>query len=169
MLLFGWAPRELRVPLLVADAREFPAVISSHEYAPGDLVEVSTRVLPVRCSTTQSAKSLPKYIGPFSVVEVVNPGAIRLQVPDSYAATHDVFNVSDLRPWFKLADRGLDVEYPEVQGAGMIVKVRASALCNADGSARRPSNPPAVASSRAEIRAYLKQELLQISAELGVQ
>ena len=75
-----------------------------------------TRVLPVRCSTTQTAKLLPKYIGPFSVVEVVNPGAIRLQLPDSYAATHDVFNVSDLRPWFKLADRVLDVEYPEVQG-----------------------------------------------------
>ena len=27
-----------------------------------------------------------------------------------------MYNVSDLRPWFKLADRVLDVEYSEVQG-----------------------------------------------------
>jgi len=39
-----------------------------------------------------------------------------LQLPDSYAATHDVFNRPDLRPWFQLADRVPAVEYPEVQG-----------------------------------------------------
>ena len=87
MLLFGWAPCDLRVNLLVADATELPAVehwvnerredlqqasvsfeharqsmiiahkaaLTSHEYASGEFVKVSTRALPVRCSTTQTA------------------------------------------------------------------------------------------------------------------
>ena len=122
------------------------AAISSHVYAPGDLVNVSTRVLPVRCSTTQTANVLPKYIGPFSVVEVVNPGAIRSQLPDSYAATHDMFNVSDLRPWFKLADRVLDVEYPEVQGhpaSNKIVQVLDRKRCGRAPANASPHDRPA--------------------------
>jgi hypothetical protein len=37
------------------------------EYQVGDLVKVSTCVLPLRCSSTQRAKLQPKYIGPFTV------------------------------------------------------------------------------------------------------
>ena len=54
---------------------------------------------------------------------MVNSGAIRLQLADSHTATHDVFHVSDLRPWFKLADRVLDVEYPEVKGHPALKKI----------------------------------------------
>ena len=89
---------------------------ASSSHTPADLVKVSTRVLPVCYSSTQTADLLPKYIGPFSVIEAVNLGAIRLQLPDRYAATRDVFNVSVMRPCFNLADRGLDVEQPGVQG-----------------------------------------------------
>jgi hypothetical protein len=43
---------------------------------------------------------MPRFIGLFTVVEQVNPGAYRLELPSSYEAAHDVFNESTLRPWF---------------------------------------------------------------------
>jgi hypothetical protein len=48
------------------------------EYQVGDLVKVSTRVLPLRCSSTQHAKLQPKYIGPFTIKEKLLAGAYRL-------------------------------------------------------------------------------------------
>ena len=153
-LLFGWNPRDLRVPLFVADVKEFPvfeqwlqsrkedlkkagvslehartvmidahkAAPNAHQYASGNLVKVSTRVVPMRCSSMQTAKLLPRYIGPFTVTEVVHPRAMRLQLPQSYSATHDVFSVADIRPWLSIAKRTLETEYPEVQGHSALNK-----------------------------------------------
>ena len=84
------------------------AAPNAQQYASGNLVKVSTRVLPMRSSSTQTSKLLPRYIGPFTVTEVVHPGAIRLQLPQSYSATHDVFSVTDIRPWFYIAERTLE-------------------------------------------------------------
>ena len=145
-LLFGWTPRDLRVPMLSASAPRFPEIevwlsqrqndlrkagvsleaaraamiraskpsSNPHEYCVGDLVKVSTRVLPVRCSTTQVAKLLPRFIGPFEVTEIVAAGAIRLKLPDAYVSTHDVFSVHDLRPWLHAPERRIELEYPDV-------------------------------------------------------
>ena len=99
------------------------AAPNAHQYASGNLVRVSTRVLPMRCSSTQIARLLPRYIGPFIVTEVVHPGAIRLQLLQSYSATHDVFSVADIRPWFSIAERTLETEYPEVQGHPALNKI----------------------------------------------
>ena len=99
------------------------AAANAHQYASGNLVKVSTRVLPMRCSSTQIARLLPRYIGPFIVTEVVHPGAIRLQLLQSYSATHDVFSVADIRPWFSIAERTLETEYPEVQGHPALNKI----------------------------------------------
>ena len=82
----------------------------------GDLVEVSTCVLPVRCTFTQVAKLLPRFISPFEMVEPVNPGAMRLQLPDAYVSTHDVFSVHDLRPWLHAPERRIELECPDVCG-----------------------------------------------------
>jgi hypothetical protein len=60
-------------------------------YQPGDLVKVSTRVLPLRCSSTQKAKLQPKYIGPFTVQEKLPGGAVRLVMPDCYSTVHNAF------------------------------------------------------------------------------
>ena len=143
-LLFGWTPRDLRVPMLSTCAPEFPEVeewllqrhdelrkaglsleaaraamiraykpvANPHEYSVGDLVKVSTRVLPVRCSSTQVAQLLPRIIGPFEVPEIMAAWAIRLKLPD--ASTHDVFSVHDLRPWLHAPERLLELDYPDV-------------------------------------------------------
>ena len=44
-----------------------------HQHSTGDLVKVSTRVLPLRVTSTQTQKVLPKFIDPFPVLSVVLP------------------------------------------------------------------------------------------------
>ena len=82
----------------------------------GDKVIVSERVLPLRAAFTQSANLQQRYLGPYTVLEVVNPGAYRLDLPEDYKAVHDVFNECELRPWFDPgADRELDLTNPPVK------------------------------------------------------
>jgi hypothetical protein len=38
----------------------------AHVYNPGDLIKVSTRVLPLHAPSTQVAKLQPRWIGPFA-------------------------------------------------------------------------------------------------------
>ena len=79
-------------------------------FAGGDMVIVSERVLPLRAASTQSGKVQQRYLGPYKVIEVVNPGAYRLDLPEDYKAVHEVFNECELRPWFDPgADRELDL------------------------------------------------------------
>ena len=94
--------------------RAYKPAANPHEYSLGDLVKVSTRVLIVRCSSTQVAKLLPRFICHFEVTEIVAAGAIRLKLPDAYVSTHDVFSVHDLRPWLHAPERRLELDYPDV-------------------------------------------------------
>lgn len=88
----------------------------SKEYVVGDQVKVSTSVLPVKAASTCQSKLLDRFVGPFTIVEVVNPGAYRLELPSSYVAVHDVFNEESLRPWFdRDDDRVLSTEVLPVQ------------------------------------------------------
>ena len=57
----------------------------------GEIVKVATRVLPVHCSSTQLAKLLSKFIGPFEVSEIVAAVEIHLKLPYAYVSTHGVF------------------------------------------------------------------------------
>ena len=50
--------------------RAYKAAVIPTEYRVGDKVEVSTDALPVRCPSTVSEKLQPKYIGPFTVLNV---------------------------------------------------------------------------------------------------
>jgi hypothetical protein len=70
--------------------------MQSHQYAIGD--QVTTEHLAVRGPSSQAAKLMPRYVGPFTIAEQVNPGAYRLILQSSYAAVHDAFNESALRP-----------------------------------------------------------------------
>lgn len=89
---------------------------STPAFKVGDKVKVSVAALPLRCPSTQSEKLQQKYLGPYSVIEVVNPGAYRLKLSDDLAAVYDTFNEAQLRPWFDPgADRELDLTNPAVQ------------------------------------------------------
>jgi hypothetical protein len=87
----------------------------AHAYKPDDLVKVSIRVLPLLGPSTQVRKLQPKWIGPFSVMEEVNPGAIRVCLPDTYKLVHDTFSVEDVRPWLTHESHALDPDFPAVQ------------------------------------------------------
>ncbi|KAJ9507119.1 hypothetical protein QJQ45_004721 [Haematococcus lacustris] len=67
------------------------------EYHTGQLVLLSTKNL--RMKPSKAKKLLPRFIGPFKVLEHVGPAAVRLDLPQAMARMHPVFHVSLLRPY----------------------------------------------------------------------
>uniref|UniRef100_A0A803KEW4 Chromo domain-containing protein n=1 Tax=Xenopus tropicalis TaxID=8364 RepID=A0A803KEW4_XENTR len=67
---------------------------ASPEYQVGDKVWLSSRNVPLKVS---SSKFAPKYIGPFSVSEVINPNTVRLELPPELKISNS-FHVSLLKP-----------------------------------------------------------------------
>jgi hypothetical protein len=54
---------------------------------------------------------IDKYLDPYQVIEGVNPGAYRFKLPEDYVDVPDIFNESDLRPYFDPgADTDLDLD-----------------------------------------------------------
>lgn len=39
-------------------------------------------------------KLAPKFIGPFDVIEQINPAAFRVDLPEKYSRIHNVFHAS---------------------------------------------------------------------------
>ncbi|CAJ0967905.1 unnamed protein product, partial [Ranitomeya imitator] len=73
-----------------ANAHRLPALT----FAPGDLVWLSARNIRLRVESTKFA---PRYLGPFKVLEQVNPVVYRLALPPRLGIT-DTFHVSLLKP-----------------------------------------------------------------------
>ncbi|CAJ0927572.1 unnamed protein product [Ranitomeya imitator] len=73
-----------------ADTHRRPAPV----FAPGDLLWLSARNIRLRVESTKFA---PRYIGPFKVLEQVNPVVYRLTIPPRLGIT-DTFHVSLLKP-----------------------------------------------------------------------
>ncbi|KAJ9533254.1 hypothetical protein QJQ45_018376 [Haematococcus lacustris] len=67
------------------------------EFSPGQLVLLSTKNL--RLKPGKAKKLLPRFIGPFKVLEHVGPVAARLDLPPAMARMHPVFHVALLRPY----------------------------------------------------------------------
>ncbi|KAJ9532611.1 hypothetical protein QJQ45_010753 [Haematococcus lacustris] len=67
------------------------------EFSPGQLVLLSTKNL--RLKPRKAKKLLPRFIGPFKVLEHVGPLAVRLDLPPAMARMHPVFHVALLRPY----------------------------------------------------------------------
>ena len=67
------------------------------QYKVGDLVLL--RSTNIRLKGPGSRKLMPKWLGPFSVLECVGPVAVRLQLPDSMSRVHPVFHVSMVKPY----------------------------------------------------------------------
>jgi hypothetical protein len=83
-------------------------------FAVGDQVLLATKNLNLAPGLTH--KLVPKYIGPFSVTEVVTPVTYRLALPGTLAI-HNSFHVSLLKPWVAdpfSADRDAQNEPPAV-------------------------------------------------------
>ncbi|KAJ9524308.1 hypothetical protein QJQ45_008491 [Haematococcus lacustris] len=67
------------------------------EFSPGQLVLLSTKNL--RLKPGKAKKLLPRFIGPFKVLKLVGPVAVRLDLPPAMARLHPVFHVALLRPY----------------------------------------------------------------------
>ncbi|KAJ9519337.1 hypothetical protein QJQ45_023134 [Haematococcus lacustris] len=67
------------------------------EFSLGQLVLLSTKNL--RLKPGKAKKLLPRFIGPFKVLEHVGPVAVRLDLPPAMARMHPVFHVALLRPY----------------------------------------------------------------------
>ena len=66
-------------------------------YSVGDKVLLNTKYLTIKHSET-NRKLLPKWIGPFEVVQVVGPVAYKLKMNPGWRV-HPVFHVSLLEPY----------------------------------------------------------------------
>ena len=143
--------------------RAYKPAPNPHEYAIGDLVKVSTRVLPIRITSTQAPKLLPRFIGPFEVTEIVASGAIRLKLPDAYNTTHDVFSVHDIRPWLHYPRRQLELEYPDVVAHPCLNRVVQVLDRRKHGPAPRNAEPLDIPAKYLVVRADGSTEWLPLS------
>lgn len=69
-------------------------------YHTGDQVFLNSRNISLRRAGDKSStmKLMPKWLGPFTISEVIGKGAYRLELPETMRA-HNVFNVVSLKPY----------------------------------------------------------------------
>jgi hypothetical protein len=69
--------------------------------AVGDQVLLSTKHINLqRAGGGESCRKLmPRYIGPFPVLEVIGKGAYKLELPHTLSRIHNVFNICLLKPF----------------------------------------------------------------------
>ncbi|GKG18809.1 hypothetical protein Tco_0375908 [Tanacetum coccineum] len=61
----------------------------------------------------KKGKLAPRFVGPFEIIEKVDPVAYRLDLPEELNGVHDMFHVSNLKKC--LADPTLKVPLDEIQ------------------------------------------------------
>ena len=68
----------------------------------------------------KSSKLVPRDVGPFDLLEVINPMAYRLALPLALARIHNVFHVSLLKPYHPDASHILDWRALQVRDLGVV-------------------------------------------------
>ena len=68
---------------------------SAPEYKVGDKVWLSTKDIKIN---RPSQKLAEQQLGPFEIVKVVSPNAVKLKLPASFKI-HDIINVSQVQPY----------------------------------------------------------------------
>ena len=58
---------------------------------------------------------VPRYIGPFEIIETCGPVAYRIRLPSQLAVIHDVFHVSQLKKCIKVPTEILEPQDIEVE------------------------------------------------------
>lgn len=69
--------------------------VKSPRYVAGQKVWLSTSNLPLQ---SDSRKLAPRFIGPFRIIKIVNPVAVKLRLPQNLRRVHPVFHVSCIKP-----------------------------------------------------------------------
>jgi hypothetical protein len=75
-----------------ADTRRSPVTVKL-----GDQVLLSTRNIDLKNPGTK--KLLPKWMGPFKIIQEINPVAFKLELPANLARLHPVFHANLLKPY----------------------------------------------------------------------
>ena len=60
-------------------------------------------------------KLVPRYIGPFQILERCGKVAYRLKLLEHLSAVHDVFHVSQLKKCLQVPDQNVDIEGVELE------------------------------------------------------
>ncbi|GJY93132.1 putative reverse transcriptase domain-containing protein [Tanacetum coccineum] len=74
--------------------------------------------MSIRCALFEAlygrkCKLAPRYVGPFEILERIDPVAYRLRLPEELSSVHDTFHVSNLKKC--LADANLHVPLDEIK------------------------------------------------------
>lgn len=91
---------------LHAAQQRMKAAYDSHRrpvtFSTGDKVLLSTRNIKLKRPDghLSTPKLMPRFIGPFTVTQVIGKGAYRLDLPETLKRLHDVFNVCLLKPYY---------------------------------------------------------------------
>ena len=93
--------------------------IRSPRYVCGQKVWLSTSNLPLQ---SESRKLSPRFVGPFRIVKVINPVAVKLHLPPNLRRVHPVFHVSCIKPVIRPPSR--PVRVPSLVDDTPIYRVR---------------------------------------------
>ena len=87
---------------------------SAPEYKVGDKVWLSMKDIKINCP---SRKLTEQQLGPFEIVKVIPPNAVKLKLPTSFKI-HDVINVSRVQPYKPPVEgqRVIPLEAVEIEG-----------------------------------------------------
>ena len=111
-----------------ADRRRRPAPT----YRVGQHVWLSTKDIPIWGGTRKLA---PRYVGPFTIMHVISPIAVRLRLPSTMRRIHPTFHVSRVKPVLThvLASAPVAPPLPRVIGGGETFTVSRLMECRRRG------------------------------------